>query len=364
MKYVDEFRDNKLVSKIIRQINFINPGGPINIMEVCGTHTQNFYRFGLDKLLPKNIKFISGPGCPVCVSSQSYIDAAVELARDKNHIIVTFGDMLRIPGTRSSLEKERAKFGNVRVAYSPLDTLNIARSVPDKKVIFLAVGFETTAPAIALSILAAKKEGLKNIFFLSSLKLIPPAMRYLLLDKRLKLDGFLCPGHVSAIIGTKVYEFIPAKYKIACAVAGFEPLDILGGIYSILKQIIENKPGVANQYGRVVRKDGNLRARNIISKVFKVSDATWRGFGVMPDSGLKIQDKLSRFDAGKEFCVKDIRLPESKSAKKCRCADVLKGLISPLSCPLFRRACNPDRPIGPCMVSSEGACNAYFKFRR
>ncbi len=363
MKYVDEFRNPKLVKKISAKIMGLNPGDKINIMEVCGTHTQNFCRFGLDKLLPKNIRLISGPGCPVCVSSQGYIDSAIELAKDKGVIIVTFGDMLRIPGTASSLEKEKTRFGNVRVVYSPLDSVVIAKTNPDKKVVFLAVGFETTAPTIALSILAAKKERLKNLSFLSALKLIPPAMKYLLADKRLKIDGFLCPGHVSAIIGTGDYEFIPQKYKTACCIAGFEPVDILEGICIILEQIVMNKPYVANQYTRIVTKPGNLRAKKILNQVFRRVDSDWRGFGVIPDSGLQLRDGFSRFDASRVFPIRGNKI-KIKAIKQCRCGDVLKGLISPLDCPLFAKACQPDGPLGPCMVSSEGACNAYYRFRR
>lgn len=363
MKYIDEFRNAKLVKKISQRIFAVTPNQNINIMEVCGTHTQNFYRFGLDKLLPKNIKFISGPGCPVCVSPQDYIDNAIKLAQSKDTIIVTFGDMLRIPGSSSSLEKEKAKSGNLRVAYSPLDALTIAKSNRHKRVIFLAVGFETTAPTIALSILAAKNENIKNLTFLSSLKLIPPALTYLLLDKRLKLDGFLLPGHVSAIIGTKGYEFIPKRYKISCCVAGFEPLDILEGICIIIEQIINNKSYVANQYARIVNKPGNLKAQSIIKEVFKVSDSGWRGFGIIPGSGLKVRKDFSQFDASR-FLPAGKAANSLKFSERCKCADVLKGLILPLSCPLFAKRCNPDNPVGPCMVSSEGACNAYYKFRR
>ncbi|MDD5196699.1 MAG: hydrogenase formation protein HypD [Candidatus Omnitrophota bacterium] len=363
MKYVDEFRNAKLVRKLSARINSINPGNNLNIMEVCGTHTQNFCRFGLAKLLPKNIRLISGPGCPVCVSPQGYIDAAIKLAKNKDVLIVTFGDMLCVPGSVSSLEKERAKFGNVRVAYSPLDALSISRDNPDKKVVFLAVGFETTAPTIALSVMEAKKESLKNLFFLSSLKLIPAAMHYLLLDKKLKVDGFLCPGHVSAVIGIKDYAFIPKKYKIPCCVAGFEPVDILEGIDMILEQIVTGNPYVANQYTRVVAQAGNPRAKEIIRRVFKISDSRWRGLGIIPGSGLKLKDEFSGFDAGRIFSVASMQ-NKAEPVKRCRCSEVLKGLISPPGCPLFGRRCQPDNPFGPCMVSNEGACNAYYKFRQ
>ena len=363
MKYVDEFRNAKLVHKLAAKINAINPGTNINIMEVCGTHTQNFCRFGLDKLLPENIRLISGPGCPVCVSPQGYIDAAIALAQNKDVLIITFGDMLRVPGSRSSLEKERAKSGNVRVVYSPLDALAIARNNPDKSVIFLAVGFETTAPTIALSILEAKKEKIKNISFFSSLKLIPAAMQYLLLDKRLKIDAFLCPGHVSAVMGIKDYAFIPKKYKIPCCVAGFEPVDILEGIYMILEQIATARPCVANQYTRVVTKSGNLKARKIIQQVFKTGDSEWRGLGIIPKSGLRLKNGFSGFDTSRIFSITDMQ-DKTKFVKQCRCSDVLKGVISPPGCLLFAKKCRPDNPLGPCMVSSEGSCNAYYKFRQ
>ncbi|MCK9603717.1 MAG: hydrogenase formation protein HypD [Candidatus Omnitrophica bacterium] len=361
MKYIDEFRNKKLIGKILKKIEALSPKGAINIMEVCGTHTQNFRRFRLDKLLPKNLKFISGPGCPVCVSSQGYIDQAIQLSRQKDTMILSFGDMLRVPGSKTTLEKERARSGNVHVVYSALEGIKLAQQNPGKKIIFLAVGFETTAPTIALSILAAKKQNLKNLFFLSSLKLIPPAMDYLVRDKRLRLSGFLCPGHVSAIIGTKPYEFIPAKFGIGCCVAGFEPLDILEGILVIIEQLIEQRPRVDNQYRRVVTPNGNLKAQQVIAQVFRSNDAFWRGLGKIPKSGLKIKNTFSRFDAENVFGIKEA--PGARQPARCKCGDVLKGLISPLGCPLFSKRCNPDNPVGPCMVSSEGACNAYYKYK-
>ncbi|MDD5166383.1 MAG: hydrogenase formation protein HypD [Candidatus Omnitrophica bacterium] len=361
MKYIDEFRNKKLIGKILKKIEALAPKGTINIMEVCGTHTQNFRRFRLDKLLPENLKFISGPGCPVCVSSQGYIDQAIQLSRQKDTMILSFGDMLRVPGSKTTLEKERARSGNVHVVYSALEGIKFAQQNPGKKIIFLAVGFETTAPTIALSMLAAKKQNLKNLFFLSSLKLIPPAMDYLVRDKRLRLSGFLCPGHVSAIIGTKPYEFIPDKFGIGCCVAGFEPLDILEGILVIIEQLIEQRPRVDNQYQRVVTPSGNLKAQQVIAQVFRSSDAFWRGLGKIPKSGLKIKNTFSRFDAENVFGIKETS--DARQPARCKCGDVLKGLISPLGCPLFSKRCNPDNPVGPCMVSSEGACNAYYKYK-
>ena len=364
MKYIDEFRNKNLIKKLAEKIQTIMPAGNINIMEVCGTHTQSFFRFGLDGLLPSHLKLIAGPGCPVCVSPQEYIDQAIELTQNKDTIILTFGDMLRIPGTKSTLEKERAKKGNVRVVYSALDSLLVARHNLGKKVIFLAVGFETTAPTIALTIMRAKKENLKNLFFYSSLRLIPPVIDYLVRDRRLNLSGFLCPGHVSCVIGTKSYAFIPKRYKIGCCIAGFEPFDILEGIYFLLQQIINHKPCVQNQYLRVVMPQGNLKAKKIISRVFKVSDANWRGLGRIPRSGFKIKDEFWRFDAEKVFSINDKRYAMGDKLSRCRCGEILKGLISPLDCPLFSRTCKPDNPIGPCMVSSEGACNAYYRYKR
>ncbi len=363
MKYIDEFRDKNLIKGLSNKIRQIMPNQKISIMEVCGTHTQNFFRFGLDKIMPQNLKLIAGPGCPVCVSTQGYIDTAIKLTQQKDVIMLTFGDMLRIPGTHSTLEKERARFGNVSVVYSPLDSLKAAKDNPNKKVIFLAVGFETTAPTIALSILSARKEKLTNLFFLSALKVIPPAMDYLLKDKKLNLSGFLCPGHVSAIIGAKSYEFIPKRYRISCCVTGFEPTDILEGIYILLRQIIENKPGVTNQYRRVVTRQGNVKAVKIIHKVFKIYDASWRGLGKIPNSGLRLKEQFTAIDAERQFQMPSkIERQEARGNSPCRCGEVLKGLISPDECSLFRKKCNPQHPIGPCMVSIEGACNAYYKY--
>lgn len=361
MRFVDEFRNRTAIKGFADRIREISAGRNISIMEVCGTHTNSFYRFGLDKILPENLKFIAGPGCPVCVSSQGYIDSAISLAQDKNIIIATFGDMLRVPGAKSTLESERAKHGNVRVVYSPLDSLKIAQINPDKKVVFLAVGFETTAPTIALSIINAKKQRLKNLSFFSSLKTMPEPMEALVRDEKIKIDGFICPGHVSAVIGWNSYEFMAKKYALTCCVAGFEPLDIMEGIYLTIKQIIRGKPAVINQYSRVVTKAGNTQAQKVIKRVFKKSDAFWRGLGNIPASGLQIKDEFSKFDAVKVFSIKQV---ECGKKTACRCAEVLKGIISPKQCPLFSRACTPQNPKGACMVASEGACSAYYKYKK
>jgi hydrogenase expression/formation protein HypD len=363
MRYVDEFRDPKKIIKIAQAIKKLMPGRDINIMEVCGTHTQNFYRFGLDKVLPSRLRLIAGPGCPVCVSAQSYIDSAIKLARLRDVVILSFGDMLRVPGTSSTLEKERARTGNIRVVYSPLECLTVARLNPRKKIVFLAVGFETTASAIAMTLALARKERLKNLFFLPSLKLIPAAMAHLLKDERMKLDGFLCPGHVSVIIGTHPYEFIVRKYGIGCCVAGFEPADILEGVFRLLRQIVTGRPRVANQYIRAVKPSGNIKAMRMIRRVFKATDATWRGLGAIPASGLSIRKEFQFFDAQREFCLQREKERTRQRETKCRCADVLKGMISAKECPLFSKGCTPDHPAGPCMVTNEGACHAYYRYR-
>jgi len=363
MRFIDEFRNKNIIKRVAQRITEIMPENKISIMEVCGTHTQSFHRFGLDRLIPENLRLIAGPGCPVCVSDQDYIDKAIQLSKIADTIILSFGDMLRVPGTNTSLERQRAEGSDVRVVYSAWDSLKIAERNPKKKVIFLAVGFETTAPTLALTLQAAQKEKLNNLFFFSALKLIPPAMEALVFDRKLKIDGFLCPGHVSTIIGSQAYEIISKKYKIACCVTGFEPLDILEGIYLLLYQIIQNKPCVKNQYVRVVKRQGNQKAKTIINKVFKIYNATWRGLGQIPKSGLKLRDEFSSFDIDKIMHL-NIKHKTSKiKQKRCRCGEVLKGIIQPPGCPLFRKVCHPGNPYGPCMVSSEGACNAYYRYK-
>lgn len=362
MRYIDEFRNGHLVKLLSRKINAIELKQIINIMEVCGTHTVSFFRFGLRGLLPPNLRLISGPGCPVCVSDENYIDKAIAYSEIKDIIVVTFADMLRVPGSRSSLEKQNSYGCDVRLVYSAWDALKIALDNPQKKVVFLSVGFETTAPTIALSLLEAKRAKINNILFFSALKLIPPAMEYLLKDKDINIQGFLCPGHVSTIIGTKGYEFIPKEHRIACCVAGFEPLDIMQAVYVLLKQIVKGKPAVANQYVRLVKRQGNKKAQQVIKRVFRVTDTTWRGMGVIPKSGLKIKGEFSGFDVERVMPLKEIHTIKHKRYRLCRCGEVLKGLIQPPQCRLFSKYCNPNYPFGPCMVSSEGTCNAYYKY--
>ncbi|MBM3244477.1 MAG: hydrogenase formation protein HypD [Candidatus Omnitrophica bacterium] len=363
MKYVDEYRSRSRAKKLSAQIKKIMPPREIKFMEVCGTHTQGFYRFGIDKLLPGGLKLISGPGCPVCVSTGGYIDRAIKLAGYKDTIIATFGDMLRVPGGKLDLERQRQAGRRIEVVYSPLDALGLARKNPAKKVIFLAVGFETTAPLIASSIISAKKEKLKNMFFLASLKRIAPAMRYLLKDKRQNIEGFLCPGHVSSITGTRPYEFIPRQYRIACCVAGFEPVDILEGLYFLLRQVVKNRPIVDNQYIRAVNRCGNTYALKLMQQVFCISSADWRGLGKIPESGFRIKKEFRDFDAEKIFSLRQ-QASGSRQQASCKCSDVLKGLLSPDKCNLFKKACTPEHPVGPCMISAEGACNVYYKYKK
>ena len=364
MKYLDEFRSEARVKKCAGAINKIMPGKPLSIMEVCGTHTQNFFRYSLDRLLPCGLKFIAGPGCPVCVSSQEYIDQAVAYAEDPNAMVLTFGDMMRVPGSVSNLEEQRARNGNVLVMYSPLDALTLAKEYPGKMMIVLAVGFETTASAFALSILEAKREKLKNICFFTSLKKITPAMKYLLEDEKMDISGFMCPGHVSAITGSRSYDFIAKDYRVGCCVTGFEPLDILEGIYLIVRQINRGIPKVENQYSRVVTRNGNLKAQGIMSKVFCDSDAKWRGMGDIAGSGMEINDDFAEFDARRELPVKVMTRARDKEGGLCKCQEIIKGLASPDECALFAKRCSPERPYGPCMVSVEGTCNAYYKYQR
>lgn len=362
MKYIDEFRNKRLVSEASRKIRTIKVSGPINIMEVCGTHTMSFFKFGLTKLLPERFRLISGPGCPVCVSGPDYIDKAIAYSKMKGVIIATFSDMLRVPGSSLTLERQRCEGADIRSVYSPLEAVKIAQDNPQDKVIFLGVGFETTAPVVGLTILEAKKMKLENLLFFSSLKLIPPAMGCLLKDRQVNIQGFLCPGHVSSIIGTIEYEFIPRHHRIGCCVCGFEPLDMMQGINNLLEQIVTGRPRVSNQYLRLVRRQGNKRAQRIIEAVFTKRDSTWRGMGRIADSGLKIRKRFSDFDAE---VIMPLKIKEKRDLRysQCRCPDVLKGILRPSDCPLFSRDCTPLSPYGPCMVSSEGACNVYYKYR-
>lgn len=361
MKYIDEFRSQKLIEQVAQRIKGIAPAYPVNLMEVCGTHTQGFFRFGLKELIPGNIHLLSGPGCPVCVSSQGYMDESIALSRKQEVIITTFGDMLRVPGNKSSLEKERSEGADVRVVYSTLDALRVAEENPDRRIVFLGVGFETTSPTVAIAIKEAKRKGIKNFSVLVSHKLIIPAMEVIAQDPRLNIQGFLCPGHVSTIIGSRPYEIIAKKYQIPCVIAGFEPLDILEGIYLLLRQIVKKKSQVEIQYKRVVKPQGNLKAKQILAEVFTVCDSHWRGMGIIPQSGLKIKTRYEQLDAKKVFKLKTIDTPEPKG---CICGLVLKGVKKPDDCRKFATICTPENPLGPCMVAGEGTCSTYYKYQK
>lgn len=362
MLNTDKYSDKKIVKQLAEKISSCTKGlkGKLCFMEVCGTHTHAFFRHGINSMLPENIKLISGPGCPVCVTPIRYMDKAIYYSSQKNYIIVTFGDLFRVPGTKSSLEKEKSKGADIRIIYSPLENIKIAESNRDKKIVFLGVGFETTAPTIAATLLEIEKKKLDNWFLLPGNKLIPPAMKTLVDSKYFRIDGFMCPGHVSAIIGSKPYGFISKQYAIPCVITGFEPLDILQGIYMLVNQHIHNRPEVQIQYSRIVRKEGNPKATRLMYKVFEICDSLWRGIGNIPQSGLKLNNKYSRFDIEKSSGIAN--LEPSKETKGCICGEILCGVKTPFDCKLFRKTCTPENPIGACMVSSEGTCSAYYKY--
>jgi hydrogenase expression/formation protein HypD len=330
----------------------------VRIMEVCGTHTTSIFRHGLRALLPSNVRLTSGPGCPVCVSPTSYVDNAVELAR-RGVTIFTFGDMMRVPGSASSLGAERAAGADVRVVYSPLEALRQAADAPEKQGVFAAVGFETTAPGVARTAQEARRRGVGNLSLLTAHRLIPPAMEALVAQEDVQIDGFLCPGHVSVIIGTWAYEDVCRTAGIPCVVAGFEPEDVLAALVRLLAQILEGRAEVENAYGRCVAADGNPKARAVLDEVFSVEDACWRGLGRIPKSGLALQGDYRELDAAGRF---DLPSPDDGGdLPGCRCGDVLRGAIDPPDCGLYGNRCTPRDPVGPCMVSSEGACAAWYK---
>ena len=334
---------------------------PIRIMEVCGTHTMEIGRLGLRSLLPSTIELVSGPGCPVCVTPGSYIDAAVDLSRREAVRIVSYGDMIRVPGNRSSLEAAKAQGAAVEVVTSPLHTLEIARAHPQEEIVFLAVGFETTTPATAQALVNAQAAGIENLSFLVSHRMVPPALRALLSDKETNISAFMLPGHVSAIIGEAPYQFI-RRYGIPGVITGFELIDILLGIFYICTMIVGASPDIVNAYPRIVKKEGNPLAVRVCEKVFRPVDALWRGIGMIPQSGLALREDFEAFDAMVRYAVDCNADSSSGQPKGCSCGSVLKGVMKPSDCPLFGAACTPRSPVGPCMVSSEGSCAAYFKY--
>lgn len=350
-------KSKALLDNMIKQIQAETR--PLSIMEVCGTHTMAIAKSGIRELLPPNIKLISGPGCPVCVTAQGDIDAMIELGCQENIIMATFGDMMRVPGTNSSLQEARSQGADIRVVYSPLDALNIARDNPGREVVFLGIGFETTAPTVGASIEAACAGRLSNYSVLSLHKLVPPALEQIFSDPGIKVDALLCPGHVSMVIGLHPYKLLADKYHKFCVVAGFETKDILQGIIMILLLFEQDKPQALIQYRRAVKEEGNPVAQSLIKRVFTEVDTRWRGLGTIPGSGLEIRDEYRDFNARKKFNLPDI---EDVPIKGCSCGEILTGRIAPHECRLFGTACTPINPVGPCMVSHEGACAAYYRY--
>jgi len=362
MNYLDQFRDKEVVKGLAQRIGALTKGlgKPLTFMEVCGTHTMAIYQYGLRSLLPPEVRLISGPGCPVCVTPNGYLDRAVALSRLPDLIIASFGDMLRVPGSSSSLMEERAKGADIRVVYSPLDAVQIAVRNPGKRVVFLGVGFETTAPTIAGSILTANAQGVGNYFVLASHKTMPQPMAILSADPELSVDGYICPAHVSAIIGADAYRFLCRQYRVPCVVTGFEPTDVMQGVEMLVRQALSGESRVEIQYSRVVRWEGNAKAQAILAEVFTPFDAQWRGIGTLPGSGLRIAEPYRGYDA--ELAI-PVDVEPLKEHKGCLCGEILKGKVSPFDCPLFGKNCTPECPVGACMVSSEGTCAAAFKYQ-
>jgi hydrogenase expression/formation protein HypD len=358
MKYIDEFRDPELAQRLLTEIAG-RSRRPVRLMEFCGGHTHAIMRYGLRELLPDTVELRSGPGCPVCVTANADLDRAIALAQVPDLILTTFGDMIRVPGSSSTLQDAKAGGADVRIVYSALDALAMARQNPQRPVVFLGVGFETTAPTIAAAILQAEAEGLENFSVLSLHKLTPPATRAILDAGDVALDGVIGPGHVTTIIGADAWQFLPQEYAVPVAVAGFEPLDILRAVSELVEMAETGRPAVSNSYARSVTRQGNPTALAVMERVFETAAATWRGLGPVPASGLAIRPAFAGFDAG---CLFQVDPGPTREHRGCLCGDVLRGTVLPPECPLFGRACTPARPIGPCMVSAEGACAAYYQF--
>ncbi len=352
-----EFRDKPTTQALIKEIKKINPKKEIRIMHVCGTHEMTLARWGLRKLLPRNIKLICGPGCPVCVTSVSEIDFAIKIVKEKNVILTTFGDMFRVPGTNSSLSETKSHGADVRVIYGIDEAVKIARKT-EKEVIHFSIGFETTTPMIASEIL--ENETLKNFSIICSHRLIPPAMKYLLSCKDIEIDGFICPGHVSTIIGYEPYKILAENFAKPMVIGGFEPNDVLLSVLMILRQMKNEKPKVENEYVRAVKDKGNIIAQKIMNNVFGICDKGWRGIGTIPNSGLKLKNEFAKFDAERRFGIKIKKSQDIKPG--CKCGEIMKGKAVPQDCPYFGKICTPERPIGACMVSIEGACYITYNY--
>lgn len=358
MKHLDEYRDSTLAKPLVAELKR-HATQPMRIMEVCGSHTMSIFRNGVRSILPEGMELLSGPGCPVCVTSAPHMDAFIAMAERPGVRVAIFGDLFRVPGTEGSLSNASSRGAKVDIVYSPMDALDIAKNNPDELVVFLGIGFETTTPSIAATIMAAKLQHVKNFTVFSTQKTMPAPLIALLEDPELKIDGLLCPGHVSTIIGSKPYEPLAEKYGLACVVAGFETADLLSGLISIAKQITSGEAKVENCYTRAVSAEGNKRAQAMVQQVFEPCDMQWRGLGTIPGSGMKIRPEYAEFDAEIRL---GITLTEVEEAKGCMCGKILKGQNIPPQCPLFNTRCTPMNPVGPCMVSSEGTCAAYYKY--
>jgi hydrogenase expression/formation protein HypD len=362
MKYVDEYRDPELAKGIAQEIAHLSEGRSLKLMEVCGGHTHTIYKHGVEDLLPRNIDLVHGPGCPVCVLPMGRIDDAIAIARTEGVIFTTFGDMMRVPGSNGSLLDAKAEGADVRFVYSPLDALKLARDNPEREVVFFAIGFETTAPSTAVTLLRAHTEGIKNFSVFCNHVTIIPAIKAILDSPDLRLDGFIGPGHVSMVIGLRPYNFIAKRHHKPVVIAGFEPLDIIQAVHMIAKQIDEGRAEVENQYGRVVRAEGNVKGLEVMARTMELRPFfEWRGLGFITHSALKLRAEYAAWDAELRFEVPGVRVADPKA---CQCGEVLKGVIKPWECRVFGTACTPETPIGTCMVSPEGACAAYFNYGR
>jgi len=366
MKYLDEFRDRVKAAVLVKEIDAlvatmaIPEGRPLYIMEVCGGHTHTIFRYGVEGMLPKEIELVHGPGCPVCVLPMGRVDDCVSIAERPEVIFTTFGDAMRVPGSKKSLLQAKADGADVRMVYSPMDALAIARANPEREVVFFGLGFETTMPSTALTILQAEAEGTSNFSVFCNHITIVPTIKAILDSPDLQLDGFLGPGHVSMVIGAAPYEFIADHYKKPMVVAGFEPLDILQSIWMVLKQIKEGRAEVENQYARIVPYEGNEAALGAVARVYELREHfEWRGLGSIDHSGVRLRETYARFDAERKFAVPNVRIADPSA---CQCGEVLKGVIKPWQCKVFGTACTPEQPLGALMVSSEGACAAYFQY--
>jgi hydrogenase expression/formation protein HypD len=361
MKFIDEYRQSELAVTLARKIADLTTQ-PLKLMEVCGGHTHTIFKYGIEDLLPPNIEMIHGPGCPVCVIPTGRVDDAISVAQRPEVIFTTFGDAMRVPGSKTSLLDAKASGSDVRMIYSPLDALKIAKKNPSREIVFFGLGFETTSPSTAMTVLQAAKDGVKNFSVFCNHIMIVPALKAMLDSPDLQLDGFVGPGHVSTVIGTRCYEFVPRDYKKPLVVTGFEPLDVLQAVHMIVTQIVEGRAEVENQYKRVVYRNGNQRALQALSEVFVPREFfEWRGLGSIAHSGMKLNAKYAEFDAELKFSVPGLRVADPKA---CQCGEILKGVKKPWECKVFGTACTPETPIGSCMVSSEGACAAYYNFGR